>query len=139
MCDGKGVTVTFVKSSDGYIFGGYTDVAWGGEGGVYKSFVESFMFSLKEHAGIGPVKMPIKSNKTEDAVGHDSCLGPDFGDGTDLNVASNVNSNTSSFCIVVGEYQLPSNTNDPHFLTGSRNFTLSEYEVFLVEYHTFLV
>ena len=28
MCDGKGATVTVVKSSDGYIFGGYTDVAW---------------------------------------------------------------------------------------------------------------
>ena len=29
MCDGKGATVTVVKSSDGYIFEGYTDVAWG--------------------------------------------------------------------------------------------------------------
>jgi len=29
MCDDKGATVTVVKSSDGYIFGGYTDVAWG--------------------------------------------------------------------------------------------------------------
>jgi len=42
MCNGKGVTVTVVKSSDGYIFGGYTDVEWGG-GGVWKSSVESFI------------------------------------------------------------------------------------------------
>ena len=29
MCNGKGATVTFVKSSGGCIFGGYTDIAWG--------------------------------------------------------------------------------------------------------------
>ena len=29
ICNDKGATVTVVKSSDGYIFGGYTDVAWG--------------------------------------------------------------------------------------------------------------
>jgi len=32
MCNGKGPTVTVAKSSDGYIFGGYTDVSWGGGG-----------------------------------------------------------------------------------------------------------
>jgi hypothetical protein len=53
MCDGKGATVTVVKSSDGYIFGGYTNVAWE-EKGRYKSSAESFLFSLKDKAGIGP-------------------------------------------------------------------------------------
>jgi len=28
MCDGKVATFTVVKSSDGYVFGGYSDVAW---------------------------------------------------------------------------------------------------------------
>ncbi len=130
MCDGKGATVTVVKSSDGYIFGGYTDVAWE-QNGVWKSSAESFLFSLKDHEGVGPVKMPIKSHMTGDAVYHDSNYGPFFGDG-DLDVASNANSNTSSYSNVGYTYQLPSNTNDPHFLTGSRNFTVSEYEVFLV-------
>jgi hypothetical protein len=87
---------------------------------------------LKDHAGIGPVKMPIKSGKTGHAVYHHSSYGPAFGGGGDLGVASNANTNTSSYCNVGNTYQLPSNTNDPHFLTGSRIFKVSEWEVFLV-------
>jgi len=131
MCDGKGATVTVMKSSDVYIFGGCTDVAWGQIDEDYHSFTESFMFSLKDHAGIGPVKMPIKSAMKGYAVIHDSSDGPIFGKG-DLFVAPNVNSNTSSSCNVDSVYQLPSNTSDPHFLTGSQNFTVSEHKVFLV-------
>ena len=58
MCIGKGA-VTVVNSSDGYICGGYTDVAWCG-GADWKSSTESFLFSLKDHAGVGPAKMPIQ-------------------------------------------------------------------------------
>ncbi len=131
MCDVKGATVTVVKSSGGYIFVGYTDVAWGQIQG-FRSSTESFLFSLKDHAGIGPVKMPIMNNETGYAVLHHSSYGPLFGGGHDLCVASNANANNSSYCKVGHTYQRPSNTNDPHFLTGSRNFTVSEYEVFLV-------
>jgi len=49
LCDGKGATVTVMKGIDGYIFGGYTDVAWESVGvdswdgiGEYKSSVDSF-------------------------------------------------------------------------------------------------
>ena len=79
MCNGKGATVTVVKSSGGYIFGGYTDVAWSGGGGRYRSSSESFQFSLKDDEGIGPVKMPIISDETTDAVYHSSNCGPAFG------------------------------------------------------------
>jgi len=78
MCDGKGATVTVVKSSGGYIFGGYTDVTWG-QSGQCQSSTDSFLFSLKDHAGVGPVKMPIKRNMTETAVYHGSNYGPLFG------------------------------------------------------------
>ncbi len=52
--------------------------------------------------------------------------------GANLHVSSNANTNHSSYCDVGATYQLPSNTNDPHFLTGSNHFTVSEYQVFLV-------
>ena len=126
MCNGKGATVTVVKSSGGYIFGGYTGVAWGESGG-WKSSAESFLFSLKDHAGIGPVKMPIKSDKKDRVVFHNSIVGPSFGGGPDLYVESNANAAHSESSSSVGDtYQLPSNTNDPHFLTGSKNFAISE-------------
>ena len=69
MCNGKGAIVTVVKSSGGYIFEGYTDVSWRHIQG-FRMSSESFLFSLKDHAGIGPVKMPIKSGKTGHAVYH---------------------------------------------------------------------
>jgi len=131
MCDGKGATVTVVKSSGGYIFGGYTDVAWSGGGG-WKSSSKSFLFSLKDHAGVGPVQMPIKSDSTGYAVQHNSRIVPIFGNGHDLFVASNANANTSSSSSVGSAYQRPSNTTNPYFLTGSQHFTVSEHEVFLV-------
>jgi hypothetical protein len=83
MFDGKGATITVVKSSDGSIFRGYTDVAWG-MNSVYKPSSESFLYSLKDHAGIGPVKMPIKSYMTARAVSHNLRYGPSFGSGSDL-------------------------------------------------------
>jgi hypothetical protein len=133
ICDDKGATVTVVKSSDGYIFGAYS-VEWRQSSGVYKSSAKAFLFSLKDHAGaVGPVKMPILSNNTEKAVIHDSSYGPMFGNGYDLRVASNANENTSSSCNVGHTYQLPSKFTKPHFLTaGSKYFTVSELEVFLV-------
>ena len=77
----------------GYIFGGYTDVAW--EVVINHKFhlsTESFLFRLKDHAGTGPVKMPIKSSKTGFAAGLNSGLGPIFGSGGNFFVFSNVNS-----------------------------------------------
>lgn len=91
-----------------------------------KSSAKSFLFSLKDHAGIGPVKMPKMSNKTGHAVIHNSSYGTLFGNGCDLLVASNANENTESHCNVGNVNQLPSNTNDRLFLTGSAWFTIAE-------------
>ena len=38
------------------------------------------MFNLKDHAGIGPVKVPIKSDKTGRAVWHSSIYFSTFAD-----------------------------------------------------------
>jgi hypothetical protein len=56
---------------------------------------------LKDQAGIGPVKMPIKSGKTGRAVYYNSIVGPAFGDGFDLFIASNAKANTVSSCVMV--------------------------------------
>ena len=131
MCDYKGATITVVKSSNGYIFGGYTDVAWGTNPG-YKSSSVSFLYSLKDHAGIGPVKIPIKSTKTLHAVHHSPGHGPIFGSGNDLHICSNANESVSSRSAIGRTYDLPANCDDEYFLTGSRHFIVSEYEVFLI-------
>jgi len=61
-CDGKGGTVVVVKSDEGYVFGGYTDVSWT-SGLGFRSSSESFLFSLKCHAGLPAVKMGIKAGE----------------------------------------------------------------------------
>jgi len=127
----KGATIAVVKDSDGYIFGGYTDVAWG-MNSVYKPSSISFLYSLKNHAGIGPVKMPIKSDMTRRAVSHNSRYGPSFGSGSDLFISSNANESPSSSSAIGNTYELPANCADKYFLTGSRTFTVLEYEVFSV-------
>jgi hypothetical protein len=135
MCDYKGATITVVKSSNGYIFGGYTDVAWGTNPG-YKSSSVSFLYSLKDHAGIGPVKMPINTTATAYAVGHNLSYGPMFGSGHDLRISLNANESVSATSTIGSTYELPANCSNKHFLTGSRTFAVSEYEVFRVHYCT---
>jgi len=133
MCDGKGATITVVKSSGGYMFGGYTDVAWS-QSSTYKSSCTSFLFSLKCHAGLGPLKMDVKSGSNNHAVYHISGYGPTFGGGHDLCIVSNPNqSNTNTSYTNTGHtYQLPDGVADYCFLTGARDFGVAEYEVFQV-------
>ena len=121
-----------MQSSGGCVFGGYTDVTWG-VGDEYKSSAAFFFFSLKDHAGIGPVKMPINSNKTAGAISLCSDYGPIFGGDNDLCIASNANTSASSECSIGETYQIPaSSASDSYFLTGSNEFTVSNYEVLLV-------
>ena len=45
-CDHRGRTVTFYKSSKGFLAGGYTSVKWAGGSGDYIRDTEAFVFSL---------------------------------------------------------------------------------------------
>jgi hypothetical protein len=59
-CDDKGDTVTIVKSTEGYIFGGYSDQSWKSNGyDCYKSSSCAFLFSIVNPAGIAPMKLHL--------------------------------------------------------------------------------
>jgi len=75
LCDGKGNTVTVIKSTEDYIFGGYTEIPWSSENG-YKRDRGAFLFSLTN-----PSENPFKFrvNDSSYAVYHSS-YGPAFGD-----------------------------------------------------------
>lgn len=48
-CDGKGPTLTIIKSKDhGRMFGGFTDIAWGRTGGGKSYMGRSFLFSVRD-------------------------------------------------------------------------------------------
>jgi hypothetical protein len=129
-CDNKGATVTVIKSTGGYVFGGYADVAWASCGG-YLSSSNAFIFALQYPSGVAPVKMPVLN--AQNAIYHDSSHGPTYG-GHDIYVADNANSNSNSNTAAnVGvTYQLPAGQNAQTFLTGAPNFQAAEIEVFRV-------
>ena len=62
-CDNKGPTISLFKSKNGYIFGGFASISWTSDLGT-KSAQDSFLFTLTNIFGIGPLKFPsIKNDK----------------------------------------------------------------------------
>ena len=115
------------------MFGGYTDVAWSQNGG-YMSSRASFLFSLKCYAGLGPLKMDVKSGNEASAVYHNSSYGPTFGGGHDLCIRfiPNQSNTNTSYANLGHTYQLPDGVTGHCLLTGASNFQVAEYEVFQV-------
>jgi hypothetical protein len=132
-CDNKGATLTVVKSSGGYIFGGYSSAPWNSSyDDNFCASKDAFLFSLKCYEGLSAVKMSVTNNHSQAIYCYYSDYGPTFGGRHDLKIASNANTNKSSYSYIGHTYSLPPGTTNLHFLTGQKNFQVSEYEVFQV-------
>ena len=98
-CNGKGATITIVRSTNGYIFGGYNPVSWSSSDergiGVYSTAPDAFLFSLTNPAGTKPTKYCVEEGGVEAVcssryrlpcfgVGHDLCVWNDCGSYTDF-------------------------------------------------------
>jgi hypothetical protein len=81
-CDEKGATVTIVKSTEGCIFGGYSDLSWVGD--IWKSSSRAFLFSIVNPAGLAPMKLPLTGKWNNKAVCCYPTCGPLFGSGSYL-------------------------------------------------------
>ena len=131
-CDSKGATVTVIKCTGGFVFGGYADVPWH-SGNSYSQSAQAFLFSLHSPSGVGPVKLPLVQNH-QNAIFCGASHGPIFGGGNDLHVANCANSNTRSYTHSLGHtYQLPPGQSAQTFFTGSHNFQAVEVEVYQVQ------
>jgi len=93
LCDGKTNTVTIIKNTNGFIFGGFTSIPWSSLSG-YKGDNTSFLFSLTNPSNT-PLKLKVKSQ--EHAICQGSSYGPTFGGGFDLHVSSLSNTNRGSY------------------------------------------
>ena len=130
-CDDKGATITVIRSSDGFIFGGFADKPWKSSGG-YCKYDKAFLFSLKSPSNeVGPTKISINQNMCSYAMYHDSSLGPTFGGGLDFGIAKYANKNSKSYSNLGHTYEIPPGQINT-FLVGSKNFKVSEIEVFQV-------
>lgn len=132
-CDNKPKTLVIVSTTHGFVFGGYTEAEWDSTAnGQWKTDKNSFIFSLvnKEE---NPIKMNIAKGKEENAIYCSSMFGPTFGDGHDIYIAHNSNSNLASYSKLCHSYVLPSHESDEtkrFLLAGSYNFKVEDIEVF---------
>jgi hypothetical protein len=121
-CDGKGRNLVLIQTSEGNIFGGYTDVGWNNSGSVKDE--KAFLFSLVNPSKNFPLKSKIK-NGGQSAIYDNSSYGPVFGSGHDIKIYSNSNRNNVSYVNCCSSYDFP----NQFYLNGKKNFQVSEIEV----------
>ena len=85
-CDNKSKTLTIIKSTNGNIFGGYTDKAWT-SGNQFYSDPNAFLFSLVNKDD-KPFKVKLTSNGHTAIYCNGTC-GLIFGYGRDIYISSN--------------------------------------------------
>ena len=126
-CDNKGETITIVRSTMNHVFGGYTSIPWSTRSNNYVNDNNAFIFLLRSTRGNAPVKWTCKN--PSNAVYHHSSYGPTFGGGFDFYLCDNCNTVNSSYANLGNSYNGPT---DRNLLAGSYNFTVSDYEVYLL-------
>jgi len=123
-CNSKSNTLVVVKSTNGNIFGGYTQQNWSGDDG-FKSDANAFLFSLNNKH---EMQFKLKCMQADCAVyvkqGYSACFGR-----LDLCLRDNSNKNFISSSETGNCYALtPTNTSSS--LASTQNFQTVEIEVF---------
>ncbi|KAJ5066315.1 pep-cterm sorting domain-containing protein [Anaeramoeba ignava] len=141
-CDDKGSTLVFIKTKDGFIFGGFTSVGFkSGSPGLLKDEF-AFLFTLKNPSNFPPSKFPIYPDRIKSAVESISSSGPIFGSFapsissiqySDIGIHPNLKRGGSDFGFV---YQLPSemryrSSESRSFFGGSFSWEIEEIEIYL--------
>jgi hypothetical protein len=129
-CDGHPNTITLICSTTGCIFGGYTPLAWNSRNGYVPDPSEkTFIFTLKN-----PHNLPARIYKLKDAqyaINDQAQYGPTFGCNA-VYVCDKCQSSTSSYSNVNIHYVNDTGIQGLQVLTGAKNFTVKEIEVFEV-------
>ncbi|UJR29697.1 hypothetical protein I4U23_017245 [Adineta vaga] len=125
LCNNQGPTMTIIKSTDGFLFGGYISQHWT-SAGTYTNAPNSFLFFLKNANGNSPTKFIYNNNGN--AFYNNASYGPTFGSGHDLYIVNLSNTNKST-CSLGASYPNSLNLGANTF-TGSNQFLVAEIEVF---------
>jgi hypothetical protein len=122
-------TLIIIKSTNGNVFGGYTEQKWNYTGS-WKADPNSFLFSL-----INKLNRQLKIKWLKNyGIYCNSNYGPIFGVGIDLCIADKSNTNITSYSNLGYSYTHPDyeykSDEAKSFLAGSYNFQVSEMEVY---------
>ena len=152
-CDEKGETVTVMRTTTGYLFGGYTDVSWSSDdreqwktgflsssvswssdnSNSWKTSSLSFVFAFTS-SGLGnrPLKLNLSGVNNCNAVNHGSSLALWFGNSGAMGVLDRSPSGLQGHSNFNSghTYQFPPDVTDNFWLAGEEKFQLLEIEVF---------
>ena len=141
-CDGKGASLVVCKSTNGHVFGGYTQVGFQSSMGNWVPDECAFLFTLSNAHGIAPTKLALKPDRAQNGIYHHFNCGPTFGGrglcrwgsitGHDLRISDNSNMNTSSTSNLGNCYADVTGKGQTLF-AGASPFQLSEIEVFILQ------
>jgi hypothetical protein len=132
-CDGHRNTVTLISSTERWIFGGYTPLAWSSrEGSVSDPSLNSFIFTIRNPHNLPPHIFKLKQE--ENAIYNHKLYGPRFGEGrtADLYVCGQCCSCHDSYSVLGRAYINDTGIAENQVLTGSQGFTVYEIEIFEV-------
>jgi hypothetical protein len=131
-CDGHANTVTLIETTKGFIFGGFTPIAWDSSD-TYKpdSSEKSFVFTLKNPRDSDARKFALKDRSR--AIYCGSSHGPSFGNYNDIYVANGCNANSSSNTRLGSQYVNDTGIDRKQVFARETNFTVKEIEVFTID------
>lgn len=131
-CDGKGPTVTLIRSMNGYTFGAYTAQPWQNCAG-YVECEHTFLFSV-EGPFCSALKFPLLPGQASIAIDCNPGSGPRFGEIPDLGLLCESELPDGEFdewCVAgVGRTYEDVAGHGLKTFTGTRLFTPREVEVF---------
>ena len=121
-CDNKGITITFIETTKGYKFGGYTELQWDGSSSSKKD-KSTFLFSFNN-------KQKYIARNNNESIACYSVNGPRFGrTGTpDIYFFNTLNKGQS--------YKTKDNTflDNQNLTNGDEHWDVKEIEVFKIVY-----
>ena len=124
-CNNKGYTLSLIRNTKGFRFGGFTTQSWSSSGS-YINDVNAFVFSLD-------FKDCYFTYEGLNAIYDNSSYGPTFGAGQDFLIANQCSQNYSSICNFPYSYGRAAVGN--RLLTGGYyNFKVQEIEVYKIEF-----
>jgi hypothetical protein len=126
-------TITLIRTTKDFIFGGYTPLSWDSPTTAYKADAShrSFVFTIKNPHGFGCRKFGLKPDETQHAIYTRQDFGPTFGNGHTIYVCNNC-STTNNNCTRLYSYVNDTGLNEYTVFTGEQHFTMKEIEVFSV-------
>jgi hypothetical protein len=136
-CDGHGRTMTLIQDSNNYLFGGYTPVAWAGEGGAQADpSLSTFVFTLTNPHKLAPRKFALRPEVKYQTIYCERTYGPVFG-GTFYTRDGCTRTRAEGSCNYTGGFESyfinDSGVAESVLFTGSEYFAVKEMEVFEIK------